>query len=168
MFRFACFILFIPALVLLTSCMGWFESGPEPLTPPFTETVPAQSVKFGVGPVKDTDAVNMMITALTMTLVSRGEGAISFAITGESNAKKLAFRVMQKMVDQKLADYAVSEPQYIVGSFVNEDLEVDIAHSQGEFRSTPLFKNDPASEERELRQEDTSRRSAVKVSQASG
>ena len=123
MFRFACFILFIPALVLLTSCMGWFESGPEPLTPPFTETVPAQSVKFGVGPVKDTDAVNMMITALTMTLVSRGEGAISFAITGESNAKKLAFRVMQKMVDQKLADYAVSEPQYIVGSFVNEDLE---------------------------------------------
>ena len=123
MFRFACFILFIPALVLLTSCMGWFESGPEPLTPPFTETVPAQSVKFGVGPVKDTDAVNMMITALTMTLVSRGEGAISFAITGESNAKKLAFRVMQKMVNQKLADYAVSEPQYIVGSFVNEDLE---------------------------------------------
>ena len=119
MFRFACFILFIPALVLLTSCMGWFESGPEPLTPPFTETVPVQSVKFGAGPVKDTDAVNMMITALTMTLVSRGEGAISFAITGESNAKKLAFRVMQKMVDQKLADYAVSEPQYIVGSFVN-------------------------------------------------
>ena len=123
MFRFACFILFIPALVLLTSCMGWFESGPEPLTPPFTETVPVQSVKFGAGPVKDTDAVNMMITALTMTLVSRGEGAISFAITGESNAKKLAFRVMQKMVDQKLADYAVSEPQYIGGSFVNEDLE---------------------------------------------
>ena len=123
MFRFACFILFIPTLVVLTSCMGWFESGPEPLTPPFTETVPVQSVKFGAGPVKDTDAVNMMITALTMTLVSRGEGAISFAITGESNAKKLAFRVMQKMVDQKLADYAVSEPQYIVGSFVNEDLE---------------------------------------------
>lgn len=123
MFRFACFILFIPALVLLTSCMGWFESAPEPLTPPFEEIVSAQSVKFGAGPVKDTDAVNMMITSLTMTLVSRGEGAISFAITGESNAKKLAFRVMQKMVDQKLADYAVSEPQYIVGSFVNEELE---------------------------------------------
>ena len=123
MFRFACFILFIPALVLLTSCMGWFESGPEPLTPPFTETVPVQSVKFGAGPVKDTDAVNMMITALTMTLVSRGEGAISFAITGESNAKKLAFRVMQKMVELNLAGYAASGPEYIVGSFVNENLE---------------------------------------------
>ncbi len=123
MIRLACFILLIPALISLTACIGWFESGPEPLTPPFEEEIASQSVRVGTEPVKDVDAINMMITSLTMVLVSQGEGPISFAITGESNAKKLAFRVMQKMVDQKLADYAASEPQYIVGSFVNEDLE---------------------------------------------
>ena len=63
----------------------------------------------------------MMITALTMTLVAHGE-PVRFAIIGESNAKKLAFRVMQRMVEQKLADYA-TEPDCMVGSFVNEKLE---------------------------------------------
>ena len=123
MSRLICLVSFVPAILLLTSCAGWFESGPEPVTPPFREKLATQSVNIGPEPVKDTDAINMMITSLTMTLVSRGDKPIAFAITGESNAKKLAFRVMQKMVDLKLAGYAVSKPEYIVGSFVSENLE---------------------------------------------
>ena len=123
MHRFLSFLLAASLIFLLTSCMGFFESGPEPQTPPFSEKVVNQSVQIGNAPVKDTDAVNMMVTSLTMALVSLDEGRIHFAITGESNAKKLAFRVMQKMVDQKLADYATTNPEYIVGSFVNEKLE---------------------------------------------
>ena len=123
MFRILCLGSALPALLLLSACAGWFESGPEPVTPPFRETMATQSVRIGAAPVKDTDAINMMITSLTMTLVSHGEKPIAFAITGESNAKKLAFRVMQKMVDLKLAAYAASKPAYIVGSFVNENLE---------------------------------------------
>ena len=111
------------AFALLPSCTGWLENDPAPARPPFEENIETQSVKIGNSPVKDTDAINMMITSLTMTLVSRGKGPAAFAITGESNAKKLAFRVMQKMVDQKLAAYAVTKPEFIVGSFVNEKLE---------------------------------------------
>ena len=123
MSRLICLVSFVPAILLLTSCAGWLESGPEPATPPFREKLATQSVNIGAKPVKDTDAINMMITSLAMTLVSRGNRPIAFAITGESNAKKLAFRVMQKMVELNLAGYAASGPEYIVGSFVNENLE---------------------------------------------
>jgi len=110
-------------LLFLFFCVSCtcLEDEPEPLTPPFQESVDRQSAENAGKPVKDTDAVNMMITDLTMTLVSRG-GSVRFAISGRSNAKKLAFRVMQKMVEQKLAEYA-TEPDHTVGSFVNEKLE---------------------------------------------
>lgn len=114
-----CFALFA---VLLTSCASLFDSAPVPETPPFPEKINPQSAKNSGAPVKDANAVDMMVTSLTMTLISTGTGKIDFAISGESNAKKLAFRVMQKIVDQRLGAYAV-KPKYLVGSFVNEKLE---------------------------------------------
>ena len=50
----------LPALLLCVSCT-FPDNDPEPLTPPFQESVNRQSAENAGKPVKDTDAVNMMI-----------------------------------------------------------------------------------------------------------